>query len=307
MGFEDVDLYGGIAGAELPVDAFDLGHGIALSRTYAHLMAPFMMAFTPAPPGKHHPAPWRAAKGGFGFDVVAQIHIPSNFSLPDWFDKLNTIWWLAALLRFKAAHSVTIPVVASEPFTKGRESNDIEFWPIEIDPHRLQMIIKPSIMLEDDLCWVRDHWIDAGRLLQRSKQFNLLFQSLDQSLFSRNKSLAFLSLWSALEATFSPARSELRFRISANIAAYLETPGSKRSALQKRIAKLYDARSAVAHGTSQREDAAFKNTYDLVCQVLMHILSENHVPTRDELEQMLFGIEDEEGPEASNKGMDSDQ
>ena len=307
MAFEDIDLYGGIAGAELPVDAFDLGHEVVLSKTYAHLMAPFMMAFTRAPPGKHHPGPWRAAKGGFGFDIVAQIHIPSDFSVPDWFDKLNTIWWLAALLRFRAAHSVTVPVVASDAFAKGRETEDIEFWPIEIDPHRLQMIVKPSIMLEDDLCWVRDHWIDAGRLLQQSKQFNLLFQSLDQSLFARNTSLALLSLWSALEAMFSPARTELRFRVSANIAAYLEMRGPRRLALQKRTAKLYDARSAVAHGTSQREDPAFKDTYDLVRRVLMRILSENHVPTRDELEQMLFGIEDEEGPEASNTGIDTDQ
>ncbi len=307
MAFEDIDLYGGIAGAELPVDTFDLGHGVVLSKTYAHLMAPFMMAFTRAPPGGHHPAPWRAAKGGFGFDIVAQIHIPSDFSVPDWFDKLNTIWWLAALLRFRAAHSVTVPVVASDAFVKGRETEDIEFWPVEIDPHRLQMIVKPSIMLEDDLCWVRDHWIDAGRLLQQSKQFSLLFQSFDQSLFARNTSLALLSLWSALEAMFSPARSELRFRVSVNIATYLETQGPRRSTLQKRTAKLYDARSAVAHGTSRCEDSAFKDTYDLVGRVLMRILSENHVPTLDELEQMLFGIEDEEGPEASNTGIDTDQ
>jgi len=259
MAFEECDLYGGIAGAELPVDQFDLGHGIILSRTYAHLMAPFMMAFTPAPPGKHHPAPWRPAKGGFGFDIVAQLHIPRDFSLPGWFDKLNTIWWLAALLRLKASHSVIVPVVASEAFSHARDTeNEIEFWPIEIEPYRLQMVVNPSILLEDDLSWVRDHWPAGGRLMSESKAFNLLFRGFDQCLFTRNPALSLLFLWSTLEGIFSPARSELRFRISSNIAAYLEQPGEDRLALQKRVAKLYDARSAVAHGTSQHEDSAFR-------------------------------------------------
>jgi len=306
MALEDTDLYGGIAGAELPVAQFDLGHDIILSKTYAHLMAPFMMAFTPALPGQHHPPPWRAAKGGFAFDILAQLRIPRDFALSGWFDKLNTIWWLVALLRFKVAHSVTVPVVASDAFSRARESDDeIQFWPIEIDPHRLQMVVNPSILLEKDLSWVRDHWLEAGRLLRESKQFNLLFQSFDQSVFIRDPALALLSLWGAIEAMFSPARSELRFRISANIAAYLEPRGSSRMTLQKRIAKLYGARSAVAHGTSKREDAAFKETYDLVHRILLRIMVKNHAPTRDEIEQNLFGVEDQEEPDADN-GIDVD-
>ena len=307
MSLDDCDLYGGIAGAELPVEQFDLGHGVVLSRTYAHLMAPFMMAFSPAQPGKPHPTPWRAAKGGFGFDILAQLHIPSDFSLPDWFDKFNTIWWLAALMRFKAAHSVIVPVVASDAFCRAREGEDeITFWPIEVDSQRLQMIVNPSILLEEDLRWVRDHWADGGHLLIENQSFSLLFQSFDQSLFARNTALALLSLWAALEAMFSPARSELRFRVSANIAAYLEPLGQARLTLQKKVAKLYDARSAVAHGTSQSEDDAFRDTYDLVRRIVMRILGDYHVPTREELEQTLFGVGDEE-PDASNPGMDADE
>ena len=53
----DVDLYAGLYGLILVPDTFDLGHGTVISRTYAHFMAPFMMAFAPAAPGKHHPGP----------------------------------------------------------------------------------------------------------------------------------------------------------------------------------------------------------------------------------------------------------
>jgi hypothetical protein len=71
------DLHAGLSGLELGDDFLDLGDGISLRKTYAHLMAPFMMAFKPAPPGRHHPAPWKAARGGFSFDVTAELGIPA--------------------------------------------------------------------------------------------------------------------------------------------------------------------------------------------------------------------------------------
>ena len=73
------DLFTGLAGLELSRD-FELGCGVVLSRTYAHLFAPFMAAFTPAPPGGHHPAPWKAATGGFSFDITAQLRMPGEAS-----------------------------------------------------------------------------------------------------------------------------------------------------------------------------------------------------------------------------------
>jgi hypothetical protein len=39
------DLYAGVSGLEHSEDSFDLGDGVVLSRTYAHLMAPFTMEF----------------------------------------------------------------------------------------------------------------------------------------------------------------------------------------------------------------------------------------------------------------------
>ena len=41
----EIDLYAGISGARLEVETFDLGYGVSISQTYAHLMAPFLVAF----------------------------------------------------------------------------------------------------------------------------------------------------------------------------------------------------------------------------------------------------------------------
>ena len=75
-------IYAGISLVSLDAESFDLGRGVLLTTTYAHLTAPFLMAFTPAPPGEHHPAPWRAAKGGLALDIVVQLFIPPELAQP---------------------------------------------------------------------------------------------------------------------------------------------------------------------------------------------------------------------------------
>lgn len=98
-----------------------------------------------------------------------------------------------------------------------------------------------------------------------------------------------MALWSALEALFSPAHTELRFRVTASIATFLEPPGAARLALQKKAAKLYDARSKVVHGAADPQINALVETHDLTKRVLVKIIEDNHVPTREEIEGSLFG------------------
>jgi len=293
MNIAQDDVFGGLTGPALPVEEFAFGQGITISRTFAHLMAPFLMAFSPAEPGKAHPAPLRAAKGGFGFDIVMQLHIPADFQDDEWFDRLNTIWWFTALLRFVASPSILAAAVADRPFHDGSSASDIEIIPIEVESRRLLISRQDAPELTvDHLEWVKKVWHPAGKLMRESPAFNTLFQASDQALFARTPSLALLSLWGALEALFSPARAELRFRVSLNISAFLEKPGATRLALQKKIAKLYDARSAAAHGSANTQPDELIETFVLVKRVLAEILDRNEVPSRDELEKLLFCVED---------------
>src|SRR5689334_10693193 len=117
MSLDATNLYGGISGVQIKPERFDLGEGIAISQTYAHFMAPFLMAFAPAAPGKPHPAPWRAAKGGIGVDITAEIYLPFNFQANYGLDRLNTIWLLTALLRLKVSSGIFAPVVSNEPLS----------------------------------------------------------------------------------------------------------------------------------------------------------------------------------------------
>ena len=78
--------------------------------------------------------------------------------------------------------------------------------------------------------------------------------------------------------------------MSSYIAAYLEPFGPQRRTLQRRIVKLYDARSKAAHGAGIEATAAFAETYALFRRVLLRIFADGSVPTREQLDDLLFGV-----------------
>ena len=187
---------------------------------------------------------------------------------------------------------ISVPVIASEPFSKAPEiEHDIQFWPIEAEPRRLILDRAPATRVSESvLVWVGDHWREGGVLMHESEEFNLLMQAVDQSLFARSVKLALLSLWGALETVFSPGRNELRFRVTALIATFLEPAGENRRPLQRKLKKLYDSRSAAAHGRPESLLEPLIETYAITKCIVTKILEENRVPTPLQLENQLFGI-----------------
>lgn len=283
-------LYAGISGVQLEAESFELGHGVTLSKTFAHVMAPFLIAFAPAKPGEPHPAPWSPVSGGLGYDIHVQLLVPADFARPQWFSRLNTIWWLVALLRLKASSVAIVPVVSHSPFAEiPTAEQQAKFWPIEVGHHRLLVEDLSTILSEHDLEWVKKYWIQGGDLMSESDDLNAAFQAFDNSLKGGRPSTSLMMLWGAIEQLFSPAKQELRFRISATLAAFLEPPGVDRLSLHKRIIKLYDERSKVAHGAGDGEYKALAETYALLKRAFIKIIEDGHVPTRDELDASLFG------------------
>jgi len=244
-----VDLYAGLYGLVPVPETFDLGHGAVISRTYAHFFAPFMMAFSPAPPGKHHPGPWKPAKGGLALDITAEVFLPATTSIPQ-LDRVNTVWWIVALMRLHATTSVSVPVISSERFASiPSVQQEPQLWPMEIHTPRLFPEGSTACSVEiTELEWLRDHWYEAAALL-RKEDFSLAFRAVDSSVWNHTPSLALVAVWGALERLFSPSNVELSFRVSANIAAYLAPPGRERYALFKKVKGLYDSRSKAAHGS----------------------------------------------------------
>jgi hypothetical protein len=284
-----VDLYAGLYGLVITPDSFDLGHGAAISRTYAHFMAPFMMALAPASPGKHHPPPWKPAKGGIYLDVATELYIPATTSIPQ-LDRMNTVWWIVALMRLYMTTSISVPVVSSERFSSiPAIRQEPHLWPMEIHTPRI-FLESPNARSVSvaELEWLRDNWYEAADLLEK-EDFSLALQAVDSSVWNQSPALALVAVWGALERLFSPSNSELSFRVSANIAAYLEPPGKQRYACFKKVKNLYDSRSKAAHGSGDSDLMPYGESYGIARRVLLRMIQNRHVPDKKELEANLFG------------------
>jgi hypothetical protein len=281
------DFWAGLSDAVFAAEHFELGQGVTIARTYAHFMAPFLMAFAPAPPGQHHPGPWKPAKGGFDIDITAELHIPSTVNL-EHIDRLNTVWWIVALMRLKATTEVFVPIISSERFSSiPAIEQEPEFWPMEIFTHRLMPGAPKHAVDGAELEWLRAHWQDASVLLT-NEDFNFAIQAVDRSVFGSNPALALISVWGALERLFSASNQELSFRVSANIAAYLEPPGRQRYKCFLHVKKLYDHRSKAAHGQSTLDPNPYAETYAIARRALLKMIETRHVPDKKELEATLF-------------------
>lgn len=284
-------LFAGFSGAQLGVGSYELGEGVVLKRTYAHLMSPCIMAFARPGPNGYHPGPWRAAKGGFGFDIHIEVRVPDYSILGKSIDPSDTVWWIAALLRIAQVPFLTVPVISDRPFEAAR---DTEREPVITPFETERRILAPSEESQreiqpDVLEWVKAKWVASGQLLNSSPSFYAAMKAFDIATVRGKTSSSLLSLWGGLEQIFSPSPGELRFRVSSMLSSYLEPPGESRRDLFKRILRLYNERSVAAHTAKDMEAGPLIETFVLMRNALVKMIDETSIPSQQHLEDLLFG------------------
>lgn len=295
MGEEQPKLYAGLSNVTYDGEPFDLGHGIILRSTYAHLFAANMMAFARAIEGKPHPAPWRAARGGFSYDVHAELAVPTGPELPGGLSGEDTAWLIAALLRMASYAYLMMPVISDVSFEVAATSKqDPLLRPFEIEPRILQAPDdEGSRIKQEDLTWVKEVWPRTAELMRTCPPLNMALRAADACTVRSRPASALLTAWGALEELFAPSRAELRFRVSAHIAAYLEPVGPKRLELFKTVADLYNARSKAAHTAQDGEVTTLIESFVILRNALVRMVDEGAVPTQAELEKRLFCGDDQ--------------
>ncbi|KSV67265.1 hypothetical protein N182_34095 [Sinorhizobium sp. GL2] len=97
-----------------------------------------------------------------------------------------------------------------------------------------------------------------------------------------------LTVWGALEQLFAPSAGELRHRVAANIAAYLEPRGPKRLATYKHVLKLYNARSTAAHTTKDLDVNVMLASWVILRNALIRMINEYKVPSQADFEHLLY-------------------
>jgi hypothetical protein len=253
-------------------------------------MAPFMMAFEPAQPGRAHPALWKAARGGFYFDVTADLTIPAALERT-YGAKVSIAKTVVFLLRLGVNPAVSMPVLSNYPFATlpNVADNEAELLPFEIHHRYFSLAVDGGVMTTDSAEWVRSRRQITHNLIGESSEFALAVDALSSGQFVKSSALTLALLWGALEAVFSPSTTELKFRVSSLIAAFLEPFGNSRGLQQKQIAKLYDKRFAAAHGKPTHDEEDVLGSFILLRHVLMRINDNKKAPSREDLESLLFG------------------
>lgn len=290
-------LYAGLTNLKLlpDWDDFELGEGLVIRKTYAHLMASNTIAFSPpAKPGTHHGAPWKATSQHEGFDVHSELFIPNSYK-PKNLSHYEVARTIVVMMRLFCDPQIRFLVRGSHSFSKIAHVPDRE---MRIDPiESTAMYVNLSFAEPADsdgaagrLSWVRNNWRNAVHLMGSHADFRLAMEAFEMSTFIPHHALTLVSLWGALEVLFSPSTSELRFRVSVLIAAYVHPPGEDRARLQKEIFDLYDKRSAAAHGKPKHTTDHLLQTFNIVQRVLKRMIEDGEVPTKTALNDLLMGV-----------------
>ncbi len=302
------DLYLGLSGIDLQFEQLDLGEGIRLAKTKSVLLGNYMMVFESLKDDGIRDRPMRKDEDGSTwinvtretkplpglqeYRISAELHIPKAASARIGRDAFHLARWVVALMRIWSAPSVTATVISKLPLAvcDMKELEDLQLFPFETQARGIYLESHSGrSVTEERLCWVRDSWLSGGRLANERKEFRLAVEALDQAHFIPDHALGLLLVWAALEGLFSPTRSELRFRVSSLIASFLEPPGPQRKLVHSEVMKLYDKRSSAAHDRSSIDRKALFDSMSLLRRIVIKILSDSHVPSRDELEALLFG------------------
>lgn len=289
-----VDVCLGLSGLDLKSRVIEFGHGIQLRTTFAHVFSTEILAFErPASPTSFHPGPWQAVTHKRGIDIDTELLIPKSYKHPK-LPNLAVAHTIVSLLRLWSDPGIALQVLAHGPISKLKEHRAKDS-----DGERVAMLYSGrerhiSIGLTtgdrviESIDWVVKHWENAVTLRGSSSEFNLAIETFDNAQCIPNTAMMLVSIWGALEAIFSPHKAELVFRVSAQLAAFLEPRGTSRLEKQREIVKLYNLRSAAAHGSPKHAGDDLVKTYELLRMAIVRMIERKMVPNREQLEELLF-------------------
>lgn len=261
---ENLSLFGGVAGAVLPMDQFEICDGLILRKTYAHVMSPYMLAFRrPERAGQHHPGPWKPARGGIWMDIEIEIALRED-ARPISFDRLNTLWWTLALLRLSSKAALKLPVVSDVSFsTIADGSNEPGLWPIESLPRQFHTVSDPPGTIEKEhLLWVQKVF-GPGAEPMNDPAFGRAFQAFDGAIWAHSAGSALVTIWGSLETLMRPGEKDIGKTMARSLAALLEPPGPGRNRLFGRVKSLYKARSEYAHAFRSPEIEQLLSSFEI--------------------------------------------
>lgn len=276
-----VKLHGGISGLSVK-EPIEIVSGLRLAPTYAHVMAPFIMAFKPPELGQAHPGPWKSASGGSASDIHTEATLDADARVGG-FDRLNSIWFLATLLRLRVSTAIRVPVISDTTFSEVPDGKEPVLWPIEFRRPVHVALHQISETQQDGLEWIVSN-IENGSVLMQGEGFALALQTLDQAWFAESRGSIMVLLWSAIESLFRPGGRDITKVLSRSIATYLNDEPRARDRHFQEIKDLYKVRGEMVHAARAPTEEPIEATANIARRVFIRAIELREIPVAERLQ-----------------------
>lgn len=276
-----VRLHGGISGLRVD-EPIEIVTGLRLAPTYAHVMAPFIMAFKQPELGQAHPGPWKSASGGSASDIHTEATLDADATVGG-FDRLNSIWFLATLLRLRISTAIRVPVVSDTTFSEVPDGKEPVLWPIEFRRPVHAALHQISETQQDGLEWIVSN-IENGFVLMQGEGFALALKTLDQAWFAESRGSIMVLLWSAIESLFRPGDRDITKVLARSIATYLTDEPRARDRHFQEIKDLYKVRGEMVHSAREPTEAPIEATANIARRVFTRAIELREIPDSERLQ-----------------------
>ncbi len=222
---------------------------------------------------------------GIRHELCVSREFGSNDQAP-----FSLAWWIISCLRVRTLAELLIPAVADHSWsTIAAVQNRTCYARLLEDVPQARRLSEPVPVSKADLQWVSSHLVAFATLLQHPS-FRLAVDALSTHHLQTSERMMAAMLWSGIEALFA-IDSELRFRLSASVAAALESRGPARHKLHAKIKRLYDVRSKAVHGGVVSEDKLREHVMQvraLLSRLLCTFTEAGALPAKRDMEALIF-------------------
>ena len=206
-------------------------------------------------------------------------------------DAFNLAWWIVSALRVRTLAEILVPAVSDRSWSTiaGVDDKSCHVQLLEDNPMS-RKFQGDTIVRQADVDWIEENLLRFAGLLENPR-FRLAVDSLCSHHQLVSVRMMGPMLWSGIESLFSVS-AELRFRLSALIAATLRERGQQRIDLYHRVKQLYDFRSRLVHGSAESEEviaAHITEVRALLSELLVIFTEAGKIHDDSTFESLLFG------------------
>jgi len=278
----NVALYGAVCGIKLPQLEVHIADGLVLRKSYAHVMSPYLVALSPVTPMGIHGGPWKVVSGGLGFDAYAELALKHQ-ARPYCFDRVNTIWFIAALLRLRHSVGIKVPVISDTAFQEiALIEEEPVFWPIEMAATAFcyDRSQKDENIPTEVLGWIAKYSVQISNLLATHPHLLNAFRAYDGTHSASNVNTAKMLLWSAAEALFRPGDRDIKKTLAKLISTFLFSPSPARDSCFSKVSRLYQVRGKITHAAEQTDGQTLLETAHIIRDCFVKAFEQGTAPDR---------------------------